>query len=452
MSYVEVRSGLAEDPVERHEQEAAEAPANAAVKFPEALKRLFIPKRYKILRGGRGGAKSWGIARALLAQGAARKLRIGCFREIQKSLKESVHQLLKDQIEGMGLGDFYEVLETEIRGRNGTLFVFAGLSSLTATSIKSFEGLDIAWVEEAQTVTRRSWGILIPTIRKNGSEIWLSMNPELDTDDTWQMFVEDYDSDAMFDLEVNWRDNPWFPEVLNAERLRAKRTMKADEYNNVWEGKTRSAVEGAIYADEIAEMMSQGRITMLPYEPRLRTHVVLDLGWNDSMFIALVQRQISEIRVIKAIEVDHVTLNWVNTELRRHPFNWGKLWLPHDGAHGDYKTGKSARTMMKEMGWDTAMVPNVPLETGIKRGRLALERTYMDKRNCQPLINSLRRYKRAINKHDEGTSPIHDASSHGADCWRYVSLCAERMTNYDDSANVGNNRAASYGTDDETGM
>ena len=126
------------------------------IEFPKKLRFLFEPHRYKVAHGGRGSAKSWGFARALLIQGAQKPLRVGCFREVQKSIKESVHQLLSDQIQQLGLGGFYEVLETEIKGRNGTRFVFAGLAHHTVESIKSYEGLDRAWVEEAQTVKKKS--------------------------------------------------------------------------------------------------------------------------------------------------------------------------------------------------------------------------------------------------------------------------------------------------------
>ena len=195
--------------------------------FPSKLKPLWIPKRYKIVKGGRGGAKSWGVARALLIMGCNRTLRICCFREVQKNIKESVHQLLKDQIEAMDLGDFYEALENEIRGSNGTLIIFAGLSALTATSIKSFEGQDIAWVEEAQTVRKRSWELLIPTIRKKGSEIWITMNPELETDPTYVLFVDEPPEGMSIVLTMNYRDNPWFPDILELERSRAKRRRLA---------------------------------------------------------------------------------------------------------------------------------------------------------------------------------------------------------------------------------
>src|SRR6185437_1536285 len=136
--------------------------------FPEKLQPLFEPAPYKILRGGRGGGKSWGVARALLIEGLRRPLRILCTRETQKSIRDSVHKLLVDQIARLGLAAHYGIQQVQITGANGTEFVFAGLSDQTAASIKSFEGADIVWEEEAQVVTNISWTILIPTIRKEG--------------------------------------------------------------------------------------------------------------------------------------------------------------------------------------------------------------------------------------------------------------------------------------------
>lgn len=138
---------------------------------------------------------------------------MGCFREVQKSIKDSVHKLLSDRVAKLGLGQFYEVQQTVIRGRNGTEFLFAGLQDHTIDSIKSFEGLDRAWVEEAQSVSKRSLDVLIPTIRKDGSEIWVSMNPELDTDEPYVRFVSSPPPDSVV-VQINWRDNPWFPKVL----------------------------------------------------------------------------------------------------------------------------------------------------------------------------------------------------------------------------------------------
>ena len=170
------------------DQQADQAVAKAA--FPAKLQGLFKKSRYKVLYGGRGGAKSWGIARALLIMGAKKPMRILCAREYQTSIKDSVHKLLCDQIEALGLLQFYEITQASLRGANGTEFAFIGLKNNPA-NIKSFEGVDVCWVEEAQTVSRLSWNILIPTIRKEGSEIWVSFNPELETDETYQRFVVD---------------------------------------------------------------------------------------------------------------------------------------------------------------------------------------------------------------------------------------------------------------------
>lgn len=220
------------------------------VQFPDKLQGLFQPKRYKVLYGGRGGAKSWGVARALLLLAADRPLRVLCAREVQKSMRDSVHRLLKDQVSALGLESFYEVLDTEIRGLNGSLFLFSGLQQHTVDSIKSFEGVNIVWVEEAHGVSAKSWDVLIPTIRAEGSEIWLTLNPDMDTDDTYVRFIASPSDDTWL-CEMNWRDNPWFPSVLEDERVKAKRSLLADDYDHIWEGKPRRVAEGAIYRYEI---------------------------------------------------------------------------------------------------------------------------------------------------------------------------------------------------------
>lgn len=399
--------------------------------FPRKLRFLFEKKRYKVAYGGRGSAKSWSFARALIILAANQKLRILCAREIQKSIKQSVHQLLCDQIEALGYGKYFEILETEIRGRNGSEFLFTGLSVHTVDSIKSFEGVDIVWVEEAQTVSKRSWTILIPTIRKEDSEIWVSFNPDLDTDETYVRFVEDPPDDSIVE-KVNYSDNPWFPDVLERERLSDKRKLPNDEYENIWEGKCKAAVEGAIYADEIRNAQEGGRIRLLPYEPLLKVHVVCDLGWNDSMFISLVQRDMSAIRIIKCIQDDHRTLDSYSAELKELRMNWGKLWLPFsDGDTGNIQSGGlSAKKIFKKLGWDAELVPDVGIEDGIRVARMTFPRVYFNKPETTELVNALKRYRRHINKTtSEPGSPLHDQYSHGADCFRYICVAADRMEN-----------------------
>lgn len=406
------------------------------VKFPDKLKPLFQPHRYKVAHGGRGGAKSWGFARALLIKGAERPLRILCTREIQKSIKDSVHKLLSDQIQALGLGQFYEVQATIIKGANGTEILFAGLSDLTAESIKSFEGVDIVWCEEAQAISKRSWDILVPTIRKDGSEIWISMNPELDTDETWKRFVVSPPPGSAV-IEINYPDNPWFPPVLEQERLHAKATMPKADYENIWEGKCRAAAEGAIYADEVTAMVSSGRFCEVPYDPALKVHVIWDLGWNDSMSLILAQRHLSALRVIEYLEDSFKTLDWWSSELKERRYNWGKLWLPHDGAHGDYKTGKSAKQLLEALKWEVDIVPKQPVETGIRSARMALPQTYIDRNRAGRLMECLRRYRRGIpvNTGEPG-APVHDEFSHGADAYRYLATVAERLSNEDAVPNL----------------
>ena len=186
-----------------------------SAEFPAKLRCLFDPPfaRYRVLYGGRGSGKSWGIARALLIKAAQRPLRVLCAREVQRTIADSVHRLLADQIASLGLQDWYSVTDTEIRGKNGSLFIFAGLRHQDIGKVKSLEGVDICWVEEGQVVSEKSWGVLVPTIRKERSEIWCSFNPELDSDPTYVRFVVKPPHDSVVE-KVNWSDNRFFPDVL----------------------------------------------------------------------------------------------------------------------------------------------------------------------------------------------------------------------------------------------
>ena len=207
------------------------------IEIAPKLQAFGRPCRRKGAKGGRGSAKSWGVARLLLGMGLASRERILCAREIQKSIKDSVHKLLSDQVAALGMSDFYEVQRDVIKGPRGTEFLFCGLQDHTADSLKSFEGVTRCWVEEAHTVSARSWEILIPTIRAPGSEIWATWNPETPDDPVEAEFTNN--PDALV-VEMNWRDNPWFPPELDAERLRLQK-INPDLYAHVWEGDFRSA-------------------------------------------------------------------------------------------------------------------------------------------------------------------------------------------------------------------
>lgn len=400
--------------------------------FPEKLRFLFDPVRYKVAYGGRGGAKSWGFARALLIQGAIKPLRILCAREVQNSIKDSVHRLLSDQIAALNLGEYYTVLDTEIRAINGGVILFSGLSTQTADSLKSYEGLDRVWVEEAQSVSKRSWDILTPTVRKPDSEIWLTLNPDMETDETYQRFIARHPTNCVA-VEINWRDNPWFDTVLNQERLDTL-ARDPDGYKNIWDGVPKRVSEGAIYKTEVERLYADARVRPVPYDPLLRVHTVWDLGWNDAMTIGMWQRSGSEVRCIDYIEDSHRTLDSYVAELEKKPYRYGKHFIPHDGAAKNIQTGKSTEEMLKLMlGKDKVKVGTADdIEEGIKAARMMFPRVYFDETKTVRLLECLKRYKRHINKAtNEPGSPLHDEYSHGADMFRYTGMVVEKMTNTD---------------------
>jgi phage terminase large subunit len=401
---------------------------NIRKQFPTKLQPLFKPKRYKVLHGGRGGAKSWGVARALLSQSNDEPLRILCAREVQKSMKDSVHRLLKDQISELDLADRFEVLDTEIRGVNGSIFLFAGLQSHTVDSIKSFEGCDRVWVEEAHGVSKKSWDTLIPTIRKPDSEIWMTLNPDMDTDETYQRFIAT-PSDDTWVCQVNWRDNPWFPKVLNDERLKCQRA-DPDSYMHIWEGQPLRVAEGAIYRHEIDALFADNRVRDVPYDPLLPVHTVWDLGWNDSMVLLFVQRGPMDIRIIDHIEESNRTLDWYVAELDKRPYRYGIDFIPHDGRTRNFQTGKSTEEQLTDMRRKVEVLPVDSIEEGIKAARMAFPKCYFDKTKTMRLVECLKRYRRDVNQRtNEPGAPLHDEYSHSADAFRYLGQAVDLMSN-----------------------
>ena len=216
------------------------------VTFPTAYKELFRPHRYKVYYGGRGGGKSWQFARALILLGYDRKLRILCTREIQRSISDSVHKLLTEQIDSLGLNYFYAITRDSIKGANGTEFIFKGLHA-NSQEIKSTEGVDICWIEEAMSVSEDSWAVLIPTIRKEGSEIWVTFNPDSEKDPVYQRFLVNGANDAYL-RKINYDENPYFPEVLRQEM----EWLKARDYQaylHIWEGEVKRHSNALVFGN-----------------------------------------------------------------------------------------------------------------------------------------------------------------------------------------------------------
>lgn len=230
------------------------------VDIPVAFQGLFAPCRYKAYFGGRGSAKSHSFAAAALLLGGRAPLRILCGREVQNSIKESVKQLLDDKIAALGLSAFYHSLQNEIRGLNGTRFTFAGLGTMTADQIKSMEGIDLAWIEEAQTISAASLEILIPTIRKPGSELWFSWNPRHASDPVDARFRGPVLPDGALVRKVNYDENPFFPAVLERERC-FDRANRPDRYAHIWLGEYEPRAVGGIWD---RQTLHEGRRAEVP--------------------------------------------------------------------------------------------------------------------------------------------------------------------------------------------
>ena len=275
------------------------------IEFPAKLEFLFEPHRYKVAHGGRGSAKSWSFARALLLQATWKPLRLLCAREYQNSITESVHRLLADQVYALGLSGMFEVLKSEIRGKNGSEIIFAGLKN-DVSKIKSTEGVDVCWVEEADKVSSQSWDILIPTIRKPKSEIWISFNPHLQSDATYQRFVVNPPPDAVV-REVNYKDNPWFPEELEKERKHLEAT-DPELYAHIWEGRCLPAGDNQLIGMGEAYDASERSYQPGDYEfaPKILGVDVARYGGDRSVILKRHGLKVLEIETYRSI--DNMTL------------------------------------------------------------------------------------------------------------------------------------------------
>jgi phage terminase large subunit len=410
--------------------------AIARAEFPVKLEGLFKKSRYKVLYGGRGGAKSWGIARALLIKGAKDPIRILCAREFQTSIKDSVHKLLCDQIDSLGLLSFYEITQTSIRGRNGTEFSFVGLKN-NVSNIKSYEGVDICWVEEAQTTSRLSWNILIPTIRKEGSEIWISFNPELETDETYQRFVANPPADCIT-MKVNWYDNPWFPDTLRLEKDSLK-ARDEEAYNQVWEGLCRQTVDGAIFAKEMQQAEKDGRICRVPYDATKPVHAIFDLGWSDSTAIWFLQFVGMETRLIRYIEDSQKTISYYLATMQTYGYVYDKIWLPHDAENKTLAAaGRSIDDIVRAAGYKTEIMPRVPILDSINAARTIFPNCYFDREHTADGLACLRHYRYEVDPETGQFSrnPLHDHYSHGADAFRYIALMIKEPPKRKKSAQI----------------
>lgn len=397
------------------------------VEFPERLDFLFEPARYKIAYGGRGGAKSWGFGRALLIMGAQKKIRVLCAREFQNSIAESAHALLSQQIDLLGLSGFYEIQEKRIIGANGTEFIFKGLRHNVA-SVKSTEGIDVCWVEEARTVSKSSWDVLIPTIRKEGSEIWISFNPELEEDETYKRFVKNPPTGAKV-VKIGWQDNPWFPDVLKQEALDLKARDPA-AYLTVWDGHCKVVLDGAIYANEIMAATEANRFTRVPYDGAKPVHTFWDLGRADMTAIWFAQVVGFEFRIIDYYQNRGHALGHYLKHLQGRPYVYGDHWLPHDATNELLGSERTIAQQMEAAGFKVRITPKLSVAEGINAARTLFSRCWFDAEACSDGLQCLRNYRYDVdaNTGQFSKNPLHDWASHGADAFRYLAVALQEPT------------------------
>lgn len=389
--------------------------------LPAKLRILFDPHRYKVLYGGRGGGKSHGIATALLVLGMNKPLRVLCARELQNSIRDSVHKLLSDKINELNFGSFYEIQQATIKGKNGTEFFFEGIKQ-NVNKIKSYEGVNVAWVEEAQTVSKNSWDILIPTIRAEGSEIWISFNPELEDDETYQRFIVNPPKDSVV-VKMNWNDNPWFPQVLKAEM----EELKIKDYNaylTVWEGQCRQVVDGAIFAQELKACKDSNRITTVPYDKNYPVTVSWDLGWSDFTSLWFTQAIGERVHVIDCYQNQLQEISHYVTILQERGYVYKEDLLPHDANKTELGSGKSINEILSRLGRNVRVVPMLSKKEQIDTARRFFSRCYFDETKCGEGLNALRRYRYHFNEQTGVFSrdPVHDQSSHFSDAFIYSAV------------------------------
>ena len=401
-------------------------------KFKPLYTHLSNHKLFYVYHGGRGGGKSWEIADFLLIEGASKKHRILCCREIQKSIKQSVHKLLSDRIVALGLGYFYQVLDTEIRGLNGTEFAFSGLQNHTVDSIKSFEGATITWIEEAQTVSAYSLQILIPTVvRTVMPMIIMSMNPKLPSDAVYADYVAVQRDDTVV-VQINYDENRNCP----AELIALAEQMKAedyDQYEHIYLGRPKEIADGAIYKAEFEQIKRENRICKVPHDPNLPVYTSWDLGILDSTAIWFFQIYGKEVRVIDYYEANNEPLahyaRVLDDKKKQYQYGYDKHFAPHDIAARDLSSGVSREQTMANLGYRMSKGAKLNVEDRIEATRQFLRNCWFDAEKCKHGIRALQNYRREFNdKLDQfKATPVHDWASHGSDAFGEGALNINKM-------------------------
>jgi|SRR6201985_1076897 len=423
------------------------------IEFLESLGfLLFESARIKVAYGGRGAGKTEGFAIALILLSRAKKLRIVCCREIQNSIEESVKETIEANIISMGYEDEFTFTKKQIIcKRTGSRFIFMGLR-FNINKVKSLGRIDICWVEEADKVSKTTLDKLLPTIRGRsdleedrggpfgvGPEIWFSFNPDLDTDEVYKRFVLKRDlltPEFMIEAntgekiqysiikKINYWDNKWFPPDLRLE-MEVMRRASEDKYLEVWEGNTKVVIDGAVYADELRDVLRQNRRGSVPYDPTKPVYTFWDLGHNDKTAIWFIQRVGLYFNIINFYQNNLKKINHYLDYMSTLGYIYGTIYQPHDA---DYETlaSRSIARLTRDAGYKVIVVKRPTKKAlGINAVRTVLPLCNFDEDNTSEGWQCLARYAYKVNEDDGVFSkePEHDTPwSHGADGFQTFAL------------------------------
>ena len=402
----------------------------------EAFLPLIKPARYKCAWGGRGSGKSHFFAELLVDRCLDGGVRVVCIREVQKSLIQSAKRLIEDKLIAFGLDKDhgFVIMNDHILTPGDGIILFQGMATHNAESIKSLEGFHIAWVEEAQTLSEHSLKLLRPTIRGEGSELWFSFNPRRKNDPVDMLLRQgDIPTNAIV-VKANWEDNPWFPDVLEQERLDCLR-IEPDQYEHIWNGDYVGILKGAYFARQIAAAKNEKRIGVVSADPYVTKRVFIDIGGtgakSDAFSMWVAQFVGREIRVLDYYEAqgqeigDHV--GWLRNN--GYDTNQAAIWLPHDGATHDKVHRVSYESAFKDAGYRVTVVPNQGAGAATRRieeVRKLFPMMWFNRDTCYGGIDALSWYHEKIDDIRQiGLGPEHDWSSHSADAFGLMCVAYE---------------------------
>lgn len=403
----------------------------------EVFEPLLAPARYKGAYGGRGSGKSHFFAELLIDDSVCNKgLLSVCIREVQKSLKNSAKRLIESKLDSMGLGESqgFKIFSNEIETPGDGLITFVGMVDHTAESIKSLEGFKRAWMEEGQTISNHSLNLLRPTIRAEDSEIWVSWNPRRKNDPVDALLRQGSTPTDSVVVEANWSDNPWFPKVLEQERLNCLRD-DPDNYEHIWGGGYATVTEGAYFAKHLADARAEHRIGIVAPDPLMTIRLFADIGGTgaraDAFTFWAAQFIGSEIRVLNYYESQGQPLGSHVTWLREQGYTPDKaqIWLPHDGSTNDRIYDVSYQSAFKQVGYEVTVVPNQgkgAAKARIEQVRRLFPSCRFDETKCAAGLDALGWYhEKKDDVRNIGLGPEHDWASHGADSFGLLCITHE---------------------------